>query len=53
MLSLLAGMLESFERAIIGPPAFSSVATLNLVDFGFARSYTERGMVNNIRLDGR
>jgi hypothetical protein len=46
MLSLLVGKLESFERLIVGPPAFSSVATLNLVAFGLARSYAEGGMVN-------
>jgi hypothetical protein len=46
MLSLLVGKLEGFERAIVGPPAFSSVATLNLVTFGLARNYTEGGMVN-------
>lgn len=51
MLSLLVGTLDDFERAIVGPTAFSSVATLNLVGFGRARS-CKMGTSVNIAQDG-
>jgi hypothetical protein len=53
MLSLPVGKLEGFERAVVGPPAFSSVATLNLKVFGLARSYGEGGMVNIVLGDAK
>jgi hypothetical protein len=42
------GKVEGFERAVVGPLAFSSVATLNLKVFDLARSYGEGGMVNMV-----
>ena len=50
MLNLLVGTLDGFERAIVGPTAFSSVATLNFVVFGRARSCSGGTSVNIVQV---